>query len=438
MAEVRANPNEPPSLEYDFVTAPDWNGAFEDNTHIWVRSQRGGSLNDETRYIYWAVYRYDELYDGGFSNTTPLGTGQIETIYEANTGLDGPNYGGADGDRWRWRALNNGGLNLDDYQHYTLAIWAGSPGYDLDQIVIGNRNDTAFTTDYNGGAPVPNATPGSAFRQACNRCNPIYGLTVNPTDCGPAVDNGWNMVSADNTNLLTDDLFSGYQPVREVKETLKYLASRLDPHIDQVGLAGYATTTPDTARVELRCARHDGDACFQGSAPLTYTETLHKLEILPPDGSTNMAGGMLRGLQMLGIDADNLGDNFDNSCIDSADHCSRGNNVRRVMVLITDGIPNYNPRDTGETAQNCYIFDSYQPDTGHTDEDRARDCVMFYGQIAANAEIDLYAIALGDAADEQLLQTLTELPGLRGKFYAARTPDQLRQVIDDIMAGRAR
>ncbi len=447
LTEVQANPNDVPSLEYDFVTSSDWDlsgsGGNNDETRIWVRSQRGGSFGDSNRNIYWAVYAYSDLHgaaNGDPTAATPLGSGQIETMDEANTGSSGANYGGADSDRWRWRELTNGStaLDLNNGLRYVLKIWAGGVAYDIDQIVIGNQNDDDFSSNLDAGATNLQATPGSAFRQACNRCNPIYGLQVNPSDCTADNDSFPGItVAVDNGDPLQNRLYGGYQPIRDAKEAVKRFIGQLNPQFDQVGVASYSTNTPSSGRVELRCRRYLSAAqCFQGTSPISYTEVLDTLEILPPDGSTNMAGGMLKGLEMLGVDADSTG--LDNSCSTSTAHCSRGGSARRVMIVMSDGVANKNPRNQGISSVNCYAVDLYQPNlgddsSGADSEDRAKDCALHYATIAANNNVTIYTIGLGNGVDTNLMETIATLPGSDGEYFSAASSAQLDGIFDTIL-----
>jgi hypothetical protein len=442
LAEVRANPNDVPSLEYDFVTAADWDrsgsGGNNDNTRIWLRAQHGGyfadaygdGTADTTGLVFWAVYRYDQLYGpagGDPTQVTPLGAGNIEEM-NAKPTMRGASYGGADGNRWLWGELTSDltRLDLENGQRYVLKIWAGSVGFDIDRVVIGNQKDTTFLS-----APSLPATAGSAFREACNRCNPIYGLRIaSPENC-TVNDNGAATVPGDNTDWgdpRQNMLFSGYQPLRSTKEAYKHFIQRLNPAIDQVGLVGFGASVPAEARVELRCLRYHGEACTQGSSPITYTEVLNRLEILPPNGSTNLAGGMQMGLEMLGVDTAGTG-TLDNSCNSPTAHCSRGNAARRVLIIFTDGIPNMSPNNI------CKVPSLWPPLSGtHTGEDSAKDCVIYYGQIAARHGVAMYPIALGRAADMALLQGLADLPGNTGQFYATYNGAQLAEALDVILA----
>lgn len=445
--EARNTPNDVPSLEYDFVTKNDWNGTSGDDTRIWIRSQRAGSWADTKTNLYWAVYDYNQLYNGPangdvtHASITPLGTGQIEPISETGGG-NGSTYGGADGHRWQWRSLTNGStsLNLDDSTRYTLKIWAGSPAYDIDQIVIGNRNredEIPKESGYQSDGPARYssasfATPGSAFRQACNRCNPIYGLLVDQADCVPNADNGAFSVPADGydqSDPVNNRLFGGYQPIRDAKEATKRFIGKLDPQFDQVGIVSYSTGMPNGGRVELRCRRFEGaDGCFRGTNAVTYTEVLDTLEVLPPIGSTNIAGGMLRGLEMLGIAPD--GGTLDNSCQKSNPlntHCSRGGSAKRIMIVMTDGVANQQPNSF------CDDVDLY-PGSGSSAEQKAQDCVIHYGQIAANNNVTIYTIGLGNGVDSDLLETVAKLPGSDGEFFAAVSSAQLDEIFETILS----
>jgi uncharacterized repeat protein (TIGR01451 family) len=459
LAEVRASPNDVPSLEYDFFISGNASDPWQDDgdTRIWARVQDGGNFAyDESGYhnsnIYWALYDYSELQVKGLGNGNPADdavplNGIIQVSADTPGNL-GANYGGADGDRWDWIELTSAGLDLPDdvKTKYTLKIWAGGAGYDIDQIVIGNANDHSFTTNYSNATPArystsSYATPGSAFRQACNHCNPIYGLLINDrNECTPNKDNGWSIISEDGTDNgdpIQERLFGGYQPLRNAKEATKHFIARLNPQFDQVGIVSYSTYTPVDGRMELRCRRYyNADQCFQGSSPISYTEVLDVLERVPPNGSTNLAEGMLRGLEMLGINANNLEENIwieANDCDSPADHCSRGGSARRVMIVLTDGVANKNPwDDSGVASENCYAIDLYQPNGSSQYENRAKDCAYFYAQKAASNKVTIYTIGLGNGIDVAFLETIATLPGSDGAFFSAVTSSHFDEILETI------
>lgn len=436
LAEVQENPTDVPSLEYDFITSGQPGMEWNDNgsTYIWIRAQ-GGYASDSwsaNRNLTWALYEYDDLQTDGAEGATPL-NGSIQAA--AGTPSYGAAYDGADDNRWKWIQLNSSGLNLTDTvkTKYTLKIWAGGVGYDIDQIVIGNNSNTDFTTGYSSGtAATAQATPGSAFREACNRCNPIYGLTVDQAGCVLPVDNGKSTVSEDDTDLSDPDknlLFSDYQPLRGAKEALKRFIRKLDPKLDQVGIATYSSDTLAAGRVELRCRRYySAEECFQGTNPISFTDVLKVVEKVPPSGSTNMGGGMLKALEMLGVNADGKSSTTWaelTDCDSSTDHCSRGSAARRIMIVMTDGIANVTPNST------CYA--DYANFTGDTTEKKGKACAYYYAQIAANNNITIYTIGLGNGVDTDFLETLATLPGSDGAFYSAVSTSQLDTIFDTIL-----
>jgi len=405
-----------PSLEYDFITSADWENNDGGQTRIWAQMQGGSGFFADLdaegyRSVYWTVYE-----DGV---ATPL-----IAIRKASTTVSGPVYGGADDSRWRWIQLTNDvTLNLENGKKYTLKIWAGGVGVDLDWIAIGNDSNTAFQTD-----PNATATPGSAFRQACNRCNPIYGQTIaQAAECLAPVDNGSNIVAGDNTNLLEDDLFSGYWPMRGAKEAVKRFIRTLDSQKDQVGVVAYNNDTdPDTRTVKLQCLRREENnpvSCFTGPDPISYTAVIDLIERIPASGGTNTAQGMRDGLEVLGIEADAPGV-FNNDCLDTStsSHCGRGVAARQVMIVMSDGIANVDPDGL------CDDADLYQPNTGDVAVDQANDCVIYYANIAAANGVIIHTIGLGDGIDAGLLATTANIGS--GQFFSPATPDELDAVFD--------
>jgi hypothetical protein len=132
---------------------------------------------------------------------------------------------------------------------------------------------------------------------------------------------------------------------------------------------------------------------------------------------------------MLGINAENVG-GFDNSCQDEADHCSRGDSVRRIMIVMTDGVANKDPGGVCDDAANAHLW----PPTTYTSdyEDQAKDCVVYYAQIAAQNSVDLYTIGLGNGVDTELLEYIATLPGSGGQYFAAPTPASLEAIFEAI------
>ncbi len=440
--------NTSPSLDYEFFTSDDWSAAGND-TRIWMRAQGGN--------IYWAVYETPPGPGFDAMNPAPVG-GVIQRNHEGTNG--DPMYGGAQADQWTWAELTDGSplITLNNNTKYTLRIWAGSAGFDLDQIVIGNSSDTSIfgsSTNYDDGVTTPanpllHATPGSAFGQACNRCNPIYGQVIDAVgDCSPPNDNGASLVSAqylDSTtgkyDLRKDEIFGGYQPIRAVKESLKRFAGSLNPQFDQIGVVAYNSSTSSDRAMDLRCLRSNPNDCFVGANPITYTQVLKLIEKYPANGSTNIAQGMRDGLYLLGIDADNRGGSRPSqlpslpvNC--SGLSCSRGASAKRVMILMTDGVANVYPSGMCDSDPTLYTPDM-STNTGNTNTDasndnlnRSRDCAMWYATIGSSENVIIYTIGLGNGADVALLEAVADEGS--GQYFAAATPAKLDEIFDTIL-----
>jgi len=446
LAEAQANQS--PSLDYEFVTSSDWNGA---DTRVWARMQ------GETT-IYWAVYT-TSLGIAPAPDFNPLNPAPVGGVIQANRQTPSCTeymYGGASsGCPWRWRELTDGSptLPLTNTTKYTLRIWAGRVGLDIDQIVIGNANDIGIfgtSTNYDNGVTYPTntklkATPGSAFGEACNRCNPIYGQVIaNPNNCLPPSDNGANKVSAKHLDaggsydLRRDQLYSDYQPIRGAKEALKRFITRLNPQFDQVGIVAYNNTTESRRSLDMRCLRSNPNDCYQGTTPISYTDVLRLIEKLPANGGTNIAQGMRDGLNLMGVTVDGVSragtlPALPANCAGTS--CARGASAKRVMILMTDGVANVYPA-------GCSNEDLFTPNlstsTGNTNTDtnndnlnRARDCVIYYAQKAAKENIILYTIGLGNGVDVGILEKAAEVG--KGQYFAAATPAQLDEIFGVIL-----
>lgn len=106
------------------------------------------------------------------------------------------------------------------------------------------------------------------------------------------------------------------------------------------------------------------------------------------------------------------------------------------MIVMIDSVPNMNLYNESGLGPNCYAQDLYYPNDGTWSENRAKDCAMFYGLIAAQNEVELYIIGLGNGIDALFLETLATVFGwYNGQFYAAASPAQLDDIFDAILQG---
>ena len=420
----------PPRLEYDF--RPDWTG----NAYIWLRAQGGGArayepiyqdpfvLNQDT--IHWAVFFPDTgVQTTPASNTDALGNGR----WRDNR---------ADPGEWRWIRLNDTPISVAEGETMVLRLWAGSPGYDIDKIVVTNdaRSDWSNIPALTYDDPAPNigrpATQGSATRAACDPCNPIYGLSVTPNQC-----TGYSPVLTP-TNHLANPLFGELEPLRTSKEAVKRFVQRLEPEFDQAGFVPFTADVDRYDQGQLECIRRYGQACYNPvvqNPPISYTQILVSAEEPTALQATDIAEGMRNGLEVLGVNVRSLpecgtGQNpyddncFDNTCdpTDERTGCGRADAAGRMMIVLTDGPPNTNPGGCGDDP--IYNFPP--------ENDDDYDCVIYYAGRALQNNVVVHTIGLGNGARADLLEMAAETTG--GQFYYTPTPDDLDQVFDEILA----
>lgn len=440
-----------PYVEYDFT--PDWSG----NTHIWIRARGGGDQAKKWRglapvggsqWIAWDNRVYWQVGTNDYSSGSPLFT-QINSVQEnsvASSINSGPNSpaGGADwqdnrikNEQWQWIKLGSVGTTANAM--HVLRIYQGSAGYKIDKIVFTNDSSSSppAVLSQNGGRG-PAATPGSATRESCNKCNPAFGYTVSQPDCTCSINstevnsagygsggNSCTIVIQPNTNQLRDHLYSGTEPIRSAQEAVKNFVKRLNPQFDQVGIVPFSNGfgnpegVPSTAsygprRTKLQCIRDatvnlgNPRQCYDPSfgTPISYTLVLEALERQWPQGGTNIAGGLREGLEELGVDAAGNPETVNSDCstgVNDGEACDRRGAARKVLILLTDGAPNGNP---GSCAPGGGRPDLWNGDVGTNDDNF--ECAVFYGKEAADAGVIVYSIGLGAGAERDLLTAIAE------------------------------
>jgi hypothetical protein len=400
---VDAQSGAAPRLEYQFSFKSESSPTWGSQAQIWIRARRGdqgqdlqGNTNRGT--IYWALDR----------GSTPL-------VWPPQTNTYVENLSG-------WRMVYLTTINVEYGMVYTLKLYAGSSGYAIDRIFVTSNTSVPSTVQTSRAA-----TPGSARGQACDICNPIFGETVTPDMCA-----GYYPVYTTTNNLSSPIWADANQPMRTSKEAIKNFVERLDPAFDQVAFIPFTSNNSSwtTISSELSClqaSRRQGIDCYDGTNPISYTLVLREIERVEPQSFTCTACGMRLGLQALGFNTDN-DPNFDNSCDGSADsHCGRGGGANKVLVLITDGVPNHTPIGVtcdplnagGVTYNNTYNGSSYY------------DCVLNYAEMAANKGITVYAIGLGFGVDGEFLAQVAALGN--GQYYQAGSPSDLDLIFDEIL-----
>lgn len=530
---LEKGPSTVPYVEYDFT--PTWT----QTTHIWIRMIGGG-----TQSYTWAGSSPDQILPdlnggGTGNNVTPwrkvvywqVDTGTIfqrkdnvnadysnspGEYYTNGTehvqGFDRWNASRSNGGSWRWIKL--GSTTTVSGTQATLRLYAGSAGYMVDKIVFtndpngstpegGNKitnvanipaalrrtvTGTVQTTGFNNNPPDdawresigPPASPGSATREACNKCNPAYGYAVTQADCtcrknggetGYGSGTGCTFVSTITpTNQLQEQvlygLYSGIQPLRSAQEAVKRFARKLDPKFDQLGIVAFTTNSANTddRRAKLQCLTWATERlgnparCYDPSlgTPLGYTKIFSAVEKQWPDASTNIAMGMREGLEELGImTPDNPTTVNSGTCTATANDgnaCDRRGAARRIIILMTDGSPNLN---TNSSSVPSGDRSACAPGGGRPDvwdgllgtEDADFECAMYYAFLASQANVTVYTIGIGGGANRDLLTAMAtgtdprsggepfpHFVGKGGQYFPAAKPSDLDLIFDQILS----
>ncbi len=429
-----------PRLDYNFdiPSAGTW--------YVWIRAQSGPR---DTPVKPWIVHV-------GVDGTVLGSTSQSD--FEARGG----DYAGANDGRWTWARI--GGRSLTQAVHQ-VNVWGGGPGFRLDKILVTNNpggeesvtdrsasfiRDTtptwasmqneqyqtysyAYTCDSHGNCDYSYTSPtyymGPADTRgrtgyACHQCNYIYGLVKNQgCTVGQAPGAGCEDLNGNGTigqdeicNNINDDLFDDKQPIRASKEAAKNFVKRMKARFDQVGFTTYSLG--HTINSELRCVKQDGypDPALgrgvwdfdtnQPDAAWTqcFGNVITAIDSMDSEGNTNIGGGLLDGLAILGT---------------ASPHYGRPS-AAKVIVLMTDGQANEVP-----SGSHCADDPNLWPDS-----EPAKDCVIYYANQAKNSNIIIYTIGLGDTADRPLLQAVADRTG--GAFYYAPNSSKLDYIFQQI------
>jgi uncharacterized repeat protein (TIGR01451 family) len=487
-------PSDVPWVEYDFT--PQWSGT----THIWMRAQGGydvysvawtgqsaTAMNEYNRAIFWQVLETDQGGEVLISLVNTNGNHIDGGIYTSLNESDDPRR--PKSDRWRWVKL--GSVATTQSVMHTLRLYQGSAGFNLDKLIFTsygggspNTNATslnnAFETllDQNGGRG-PEATPGSATREACNICNPVFGQEVQPSQCScmmgpgdtvvsnplsyPAGGSGFGCTAVVTTtdHLIESDLFHDIDPLRSAKEALKKFAIQLEPGFDQVGFVPFSTSVYNTVsdaegtsdntviRSELQCLRwaeqnavEGVDKCFKPATnPISYTNIIRVVERVENWSATNIGQGMREGLEELGIETIN-NTAINSGCeanINDKEVCDRGGAAHRVLILMSDGSPN---RSSGCPSSAQYGGFRWEGVFGQGNA--AYDCAIFYAREAANNNVSVFTIGLGPGVNSDLMAAMATgsdpttgqfyFEPVCGRFFAASGPADLDAAFAEIAA----
>ena len=350
---------------------------------------------------------------GGTYDGSPQGS-----LTVANHGIA---YDGARSDRWSWNRI--GPVELVGGRDYTLKLWAGGLGFALDKIII--TKDSNCTGS--GKACLENSGKGPAqtqgrTRDACCPCDPRYGQRIQAGVVGCDPD------GCDNTG---DDLWDDEQPIRASKEAVKRFVGRLDPALDQVAYVYYSSPDSHTGiGSQLYCQRKLGSNCND------FDVVLDAIDATRADGSTSMGDGMRLGIYTLRT----------GPCTGSnpGKPCGRAG-AAHIMILMTDGVANawFTGCSSSYEAEygKCYgsarssygaaAFDALWPPASNTsDEDKAKDYVIYQAMQARDNGIIIYTISLGVTADFEIMQEVADMT--KGEHFYAPDTDSLNYIFDTI------
>ena len=393
-------PYDAPRVDYNFAPVEDRPGGY----YIWVRGQaavswpRGDGLDLR---LFWGI---DGVLGDGVHAGNCGGLVGCETSFTRGTGYDGAT------NNWQWRRLNDLPLYWGAGETHTLNFWAGGCEFALDRILIttnpggsdGNPPDGPILWNSQRGAE---EWANGRMGWVCDRCDARFaGYPSRVYELGdpsavvydyPICDRGAN------PDRRFDAIYDDEQPIRASVEAAKVFVSELlDPNYDQVGYVRYSSSSEIAS--ELQCLRRLGrDNCNE---QVIESTVIAALDATTAGGSTNIAGGMLDGLEVLSTQGGHYGR-------PGATH---------VMIVMTDGRANQVPNST------CYSDSSRQWPGGNN----AQDCVIYYAHEARNNSVIVFTITLGGAADFELMQEVADLTG--GVHRNADRPEKLPMIFDEL------
>jgi len=400
----RGGPYPAPRVDYDFTVPSDGSGSW----YMWIRAQGGDRRADtnDGQTVFWG------LTGPGYNNRQIIGTGEIDADHSNDNGW---HDNGARSSYWTWRALGMGDNNTNSDPitlspgDYTLHLWAGTPGFAIDRIIIAQDSSLPDEATQSGTSYLDN----NRTDWACDPCDARFGGY--PGGLGNTSGDGDDPPNCDATSgpglspearkRYKDDLFDDEQPMASTAAAAVRFIRKLDFQFDQIGLVRYSSRAdPDNKLVELLCLKSDGAGCTKDVIEDTI---INKLMSTTAGGSTNIADGLEEAIQMM-----------DNS----PPHYGRPS-AAHVIILMTDGQPNQYSGLLPENA-NCHAEDLWPGSS------KAHDCAVFMAHKARNEGIIIYGITLGEGADRELLAAISEVTG--GIHLHAEDPSRLDDIFNEL------
>jgi hypothetical protein len=156
---------------------------------------------------------------------------------------------------------------------------------------------------------------------------------------------------------------------------------------------------------------------------ISYTQVLRDIEDVAASTATNTGAGMKAGLEVLGIDLYDVQPSGPNDC--NGGHCARDDEAHKVMVVLTDGIPNQNPGGACTAANPNYGLP-----IGAAPDNAEHRCPMYFALEGARRGVTTYVIGLGYSVNSDYLRAVAELGG--GYYYFSASGADLELIFEDI------
>jgi hypothetical protein len=188
----------------------------------------------------------------------------------------------------------------------------------------------------------------------------------------------------------------------------------LDPFDGTIANAEYFTTMFNASYDKIALAKYATTASSVQSLTSSLTGVKSTIHNLPaPSGSTNIAHGIAVGRQLL-------------------DGTGKRANAVRVLVLLTDGIPNYYCTNSSAytSGSSCSTGSSATSPTSCSPATTAMTHAWAQASAAAAADVTVYVIGLGDGVLDCVLQQIADNGG--GIYYHAPTTAQLDEAFEAI------
>ncbi len=165
----------------------------------------------------------------------------------------------------------------------------------------------------------------------------------------------------------------GANPFDGTVAAAEYFTTLFNPSYDKIGVAKYSTNSASVTSLSSNLS--------------SVKNQIHNL--VPPSGSTNIAGGLAAGRLIV-------------------DGSGKRANAVKVIVLLTDGIANYVCGNNSAYATSDYnnlpCSSTYNPNSTNTSQSHAYS----EAQRAANGDIIIFTIGLGNDVDSSFLERLAD------------------------------